>query len=173
MDFLELAKKRYSVRNYLDKKVEKEKLEKIIEAAHVAPTAANRQPQRLLVIESEEGISKLKKGANIYNANFAILVCTDRNRVWVRPQDKKEVIDIDASIITDHMMLMATELGLGTLWMTWFDPAVIKKEFNLPSNYEPVNILLIGYAATEPQSPDRHNKTRLPISETVFYESFN
>ena len=172
MDFLELAKTRYSVRNYNNRKIEKEKLDLILEAGRIAPTAANRQPQKLLVISSHEGIEKLRRAANIYNAHFAILVCADRSRVWVRPQDKKEVVDIDASIVTDHMMLQATELGLGTLWMTWFDPEIIKKEFNLPDNYEPINILLIGYTDQTPQSPDRHNKTRKPIEETVFYESF-
>ena len=68
MNFIEIAKKRYSVRNYSGKKVEKEKLDKILQAAHVAPTAANLQPVHLIAVESKEGLEKISKGANIYNA---------------------------------------------------------------------------------------------------------
>ena len=144
MSFIESAKQRYSVRNYSDRKVEKEKLEKILQAAHVAPTAANLQPVRLLVVESKKGLEKIGKGANIYGAPLAIIVCADHNKAWVRPFDKKQSGDIDASILTDHMMLEATELGLGSVWVCFFKPDVIKKEFDLPDNLEPINILAIG-----------------------------
>ena len=85
MNFIEIAKKRYSVRNYSSKKVEKEKLDKILQAAHVAPTAANLQPVHLIAVESKEGLEKISKGANIYNAPLAIIVCADHNKAWVRP----------------------------------------------------------------------------------------
>lgn len=88
MIFIDLAKKRYSVRNYTDKKVEKEKLDKILQAAHAAPTAANLQPVHLIAVESKEGLEKISKGANIYGASLAIIVCADHNRAWVRPFDK-------------------------------------------------------------------------------------
>ena len=111
MEFLEIAKKRYTVRSYNGKPVEKEKLDKIIEAAHVAPTAANLQPVHLLIVQEESGLKKIGKAANIYGAPVAIIVCADHNKAWVRPFDKKQTHDIDASILTDHMMLAATELG--------------------------------------------------------------
>ena len=172
MSFLDLAKRRYSVRSYAQRKVEKEKLEYIIEAGRVAPTAANVQPQRVLVIESDEGIAKLRRAANIYNAQTAFIVFGDGGDVWTRPQDGKKTIDIDASIVTDHMLHAATDMGLGTLWMTWFDPAVIMKEFSVPENLVPVNILLVGYAEGNPLSPDRHARTRKELEDTVFYEEF-
>ena len=172
MNFLDMAKMRYSVRNYQEKRVDREKLNTILEAGRVAPTAANMQPQRILVVESADGLAKLSKATKTFNAPLALIICADKENVWVRPQDGKKTYDIDASIITDHMMLQATELGLGTLWMTWFDPAVVKKEFDLPSNYEPVNILLLGYAGGNPQPPERHNQARKPIGETVFFEKF-
>ena len=109
MNFIELAKKRCSVRKYTDQPVEAEKLEKILEAAHVAPTAANRQPVHLIAVQSKEGLSGVGRAANIYNAPLAIIVCADRDKAWVRPYDSKQVGDIDASILTDHMMLQATE----------------------------------------------------------------
>lgn len=175
MEFLSLAKKRYSVRSYMKQKVEKEKLERILEAAHVAPTGGNCQSQRLLVVQSEEGLAKLAKCANIYNAPLAILVCSDTKVAWTRPFDGKQLTDIDASIVTDHMMMQATQLGLGSLWVCYFKPDVLRKEFSIPSEFEPVNILLLGYADTKnelPLSPERHSKMRKSLSSTAFYEAF-
>lgn len=172
MDFLDLAKKRYSVRKYEDKRVEQEKLLKILEAGRVAPTGANTQSQRLIVVEEKEGLEKLKKAGNISGAAIAIIVCGDHKTVWKRPFDNKDILDIDASIVTTHMMLQATELGLGTIWVCYFDPDVIKKEFNIPEGIEPISILGIGYAAGEGLSPNRHDKTRKPLEATVIYESF-
>jgi len=172
MSFIELAQKRYSARQFTSQKVEKEKLDQILEAGRIAPTAANRQPQRLLVIQSSEGLSKMTKAARFYNAPVVIIVCADKKEAWVREFDQKDTGDIDASIITDHMMMTATDMNLNTLWMTWFNPEILKKEFNIPVDYEPVNLLAIGYNGGEPESPDRHSRTRKPISETVFFESF-
>lgn len=171
MNFVEIAKTRYSCRNYQDKKVEKEKLEKILEVARIAPTGGNRQPQRLIVIQETEGLNKVSKAANIYDVPLAIIICGDKDKVWTRPFDGKQLTDIDTSIITDHMMLQATELGLASVWVCYFKPDVIRAEFNLPDNLEPVNILLIGYEAGAPESPNRHDKTRLPLNETVSYET--
>ena len=83
------------------------------------------------------------------------------------------MVDIDASIVTDHMMMEATDLGLGTVWICYFKPDVLRKEFNIPDPVEPVNILAIGYAAGQIASPDRHDQARKPMQETVFYESFS
>lgn len=105
MDFIEIAKKRSSVRGYKDRKVEEEKLKKILEAAHVAPTAANLQPVRLIVVQSSEGLAKIGKGANLYGAPLAVIVCADHGKAWVRPFDKKQTIDIDASILTDLSLI--------------------------------------------------------------------
>lgn len=165
MSFLELAQKRYSVRSYTDKKVEKEKVEKILLAAHFAPTAANLQPVRLIVAQSEDGLKKIEKAANIYKAPLAIIVCASHSKSWTRPFDKKKTTDIDASILTDHMMHEATELGLGSLWICYFKPDVLKKEFDLPENLEPINILAIGYTDGEAPEADRHSRDRISIEE--------
>lgn len=172
MSYIELAKKRYSCRNYKNVKVEKEKLDIILEAGRIAPTAANFQPQRLLVIQAEEGLRKVEKAAKTYHAPLIIIVCADKETAWVRPMDEKQTTDIDASIVTDHMMLAATDLGLGSVWICYFNASVLKKELNIPYNYEPVNMLAIGYEAGEGQSPDRHDKMRKKLNETVTYETF-
>lgn len=176
MNFIDLAKMRYSVRKYEEKAVEAEKLNKILEVGRVAPTGANYQPQRLIVIQQKDSLEKLKAGANVYGAPLAIIVCSDHNETWKRPFDGKDIADIDASIVTDHMMLQATELGLGTIWVCYFDAKKVKESFNIPDNLEPINILGIGYssveAGTKAASPDRHNEMRKPLKDTVFYETF-
>ena len=170
MDFINIAKSRSSVRDYNNKKVEPEKLEKILEAAPVAPTAANLQPVHLIVVQSEEGLAKIGKAANIYGTSLAIIVCADHDKAWVRPFDGKQTGDIDASILTDHMMLQATELGLGTVWVCYFKPDVLRKEFTLPDNLEPINLLALGYADTEEKGPDRHKTERISLDELVTYK---
>lgn len=167
MTFLELAEKRYSVRNYTDQKVEKDKLIKILEAAHAAPTAANLQPVRLLVLQTEEQLTKLEKAANIYHAPLAIVICSDTQKAWTRPYDGKQTTDIDASIMTDHMMLEATDIGLGSVWIGIFKPDVIKAEFGLPDHLEPVSILAIGYAENEPADIREHLAGRISTDELV------
>ena len=89
----------------------------------------------------------------------------------MRPFDQKQTGDIDASILTDHMMLQATELGLGSVWVCYFKPDVLRQEFDLPANLEPVNILAVGYAGEDFTDPERHGQTRIPVSELVSYES--
>ena len=103
MDFLELAKKRYSARSYEDRPVEAEKLERILQAAQAAPTAANLQPVRLIVVQDREGLARIGWAASIYGAPLAVIVCADRERAWERPYDGKRTGDIDAAILTDHM----------------------------------------------------------------------
>lgn len=171
MEFLELAKRRYSARSYSGKKVEPEKLDYILQAAHVAPTAANLQPVHLIVVQEEDGLEKLGKGANIYGAPLAVIACADLDKAWVRPFDQKQTGDIDASILTDHMMLAATQLGLGSVWVCYFQPDIIREAFQLPANLEPVSILAIGYSDETPASPERHAQTRIPVSALVSYET--
>ena len=162
MDFINIAKSRSSVRDYNNKKVEPEKLEKILEVAHVAPTAANLQPVHLIVVQSEEGLAKIGKAANIYGASLAIIVCADHDKAWVRPFDGKQTGDIDASILTDHMMLQATELGLGSLWCGVHPQKHAEKRIadilGLTNKQIPLNIVYIGHPAEEPEPRDQYKE---------------
>ena len=124
-----------------------------------------------IAVRSSEGLAKIGKGANLYGAPLAVIVCADHGKAWVRPFDKKQTTDIDASILTDHMMLQATELGLGSVWICYFKPDVIRREFGLPDNLEPVNILAVGYSDEEAAAPERHSQTRIPVEELVSYET--
>lgn len=169
MDFLKLVRARYSVRQYQNRPVEPEKVEQLLEAAQAAPTAANCQPVRLLVVETPDGRRRLAGAAELYGAPLAVVVCADRSRAWKRPFDGKQTTDIDASILTDHMMLAATDLSLGSVWICRFDPTVIREEFGLPETLVPVNILAVGHPAGELKSPDRHATERIPTSELVIH----
>lgn len=169
MDFLTMAKTRYSVRQYKDIPVEAEKLQKILEAGRIAPTATNAQPQKVYVLQSKEALDKAKEAARFYDAPVLLVVCADKDSAWVRKYDGMNSYQIDASIVTDHMMLQATELGLGTLWICWFKEEVIREALNLPENIVPVNLLAVGYADGEAASPERHSEKRKPLEETVTY----
>ena len=163
MEFLSIAKQRFSVRSYTSQHVEPEKLEKILEAA----PAANLQPIRLIVAQSEQSLAKIGKAANIYGAPLAIIVCADHEKAWVRPFDKKQTGDIDASILTDHMMLQATELGLGSVWVCYFNPDILCREFELPEHLEPINI---GYSNAGTADTSRFDRQRIALSQLVTYE---
>jgi nitroreductase len=170
MEFIDLITKRFSARKYTSKKIEPEKLQKILEAGRLAPTACNNQPVKLIVIESDEGLQKLEKGSKTFDAPLAIIVCSDLSKCWRRPHDGKISGDIDASIITDHLMLQATELGLGSVWVCSFDPKILRKEFNIPENFEPVNLLIIGYS--DDDAPNPRHFIRKNIDEITVKESF-
>ena len=171
MDFTQLAKKRYAVRAYTKKQVEEEKITKILEAGRLAPSACNNQPQKILTITSKEGLAKLAKTTNFYGAPMAFVVCADHTQTWKR-SDGKDSADIDASIVTSHMMLQATDLGLGSLWICAFKPDALRTEFAIPDELEPINILAVGYADGEVKTPDRHDTQRKPLAEMVVRESF-
>jgi nitroreductase len=170
--FLDLARRRFSVRKYHERPVDRRQIDYILEAARVAPTAVNYQPFRIIVVDSSEGMRKLAAGAMTNGAPLAFIVCADTEKAFRRPMDGKSMSDIDASIITDHMMLAATDQGLGTLWMTYFDPKIIREEFNIPEKLEPLNILLAGHSALEAASPKRHDRMRLRMEELVVEGSF-
>ncbi len=171
-DFLSLAKARYAVRTYLPRPVEEEKLERILEVGRVSPTAKNNQPYRFLVVRSPEGLAKLGQSTNVKGYPLAIIVCGVASEAWVRPFDAKNTFDTDTAIAATHMLLEATDQGLGSCWINYFDPAVIRDLFHMPEGVEPVHVLAMGYAAGEPKSPDRHAKTRKPLAEIVVEESF-
>lgn len=172
-DFLELAKERYSVRKFSNKKVEKEKVDLILEAARLAPTACNNQPQRILLFDSEESLNKIKECTPFhFNAPLIILICYDKSACWVRKYDNKNSGDVDASIITCHMMLEVANLGLGSTWVGSFNPDAVKSAFKLPENIIPVAILPIGYPSKD-STPSPGHEQRFDNDKTVFYNKFN
>ncbi|MFT8313150.1 MAG: nitroreductase family protein [Clostridium sp.] len=173
MDFITLAKERYSVRKFSEKTIEKEKLDLVLKAGQLAPTAANFQPQRILVINSETALAKLKECTQYhFNAPAALLVCYDKKVSWHRKFDDRNSGYVDASIVTTHMMLEAADIGLGTTWVMYFDPKKIKEAYDIPDNLEPVALLVMGYPA-EDAAPSKMHEQRAAIDNTVFYNNFS
>jgi len=172
MNFLDLAKTRYSCRSFCDKKVEREKLESILEAGRVAPTAVNYQPQRILVLQEKEQLEKLKECTPYgWNAPIVMIVCYDQNTSWKRKYDGNDEGVVDASIVTTHMMLEAFDLGLGTTWVGSFDPEKVREVYQIPKHYEIVALLPIGYPSEE-ASPSAMHEKRNTLENFVFWDSF-
>jgi nitroreductase len=172
MDFLQLAEKRFSVRSFASKPVEQEKIDAILRAGQVAPTACNLQPQKILVIQSDEALARYRNCTVChFNAPLAILTCYDKSLCWKRVYDGKISGDIDVSIVTTHMMLEAANLGIGSTWIMHFIPEAIREEFQLPENYEPVSLLALGYPDENAEPYPGHNSIK-QLTDTVFYNEF-
>jgi nitroreductase len=172
MEFEKLIAERYSVRSFVQKHLEKEDIDKILEAGHLAPTGCNFQPQRILVMNTDESIMKLKNCTKChFDAPCAMLVCYNKNESWVRKYDGALSAPVDASIVTTHMMLAAHNIGVGSCWVMHFDPQAMRENFNIPEEVEPVALLVMGYPAEDAVAHPFHNTFR-PIEETVTYETF-
>ena len=170
MDFLELAKERYSVRKMSSEKVKQEDLNKILEAARLAPTAKNMQRQRLLVINTEEGIEQIKKctGCN-FRASTIIVISYEKDDAENESEFSRKYGLIDTGIVATHMCLEATNLGLGTTMVGLFDRELTSKLFNIPKKYQPELLLPIGFIDRKPSI--LHSK-RKHINETTKYDKY-
>ena len=166
MGFMELAQKRFSSREYTDRPVEREKVESILEAGRISPTAVNAQPVRVIAVSSPEGLGRISEGARIYGAPLAFIVCADKSKAWVRNYDGMNSAEIDASIVTTQMMLQAQELGLGTCWVCWFDTELTRQTFRIPDSQEVFALLPLGYPA-EGSRPAAAHDSRKALEETV------
>ena len=166
MTFLELANKRYSSRKYKDIPIEEEKLNKVLEAGRIAPTAKNNQPIQIYVLQSEEALNKIRTITRCaFNAPIVLMVAYDTEQEWHNPLEEGIHSGIeDCSIVATHMMLEATEIGLATCWVNVFPNTQTGKEFNLPKNIKPVLLMPIGYPDDEPS--ERH-KLRKSLDEIV------
>ncbi|MEW6741245.1 MAG: nitroreductase family protein [Planctomycetota bacterium] len=168
MDFIELVRARYSVRAYKPDPVEPEKLEQVLEAARLAPTADNRQAFQVLVVRTAGREKELKR---IYHREFfrqaplVVAVCGIPSQNWVRKEDGKNYSDVDAAIVMDHLILAAADLGLGTCWVAAFDVAAAREVLRLPAGVELVALTPLGYPADLPGP-----KKRKKLSELVRYD---
>ena len=173
MDFLELTKQRYSER-YFDstRVVENEKLDRILEAGRQAPTAANKQPQRLYVLKSKDALQKAASASfsPLYGAPVVILVCYDLDNVW---KNSRETLlpdynsgEQDCAIVATQMMYAAEEQGIHTIWIRGFDARNVKEAFNLPDNMIPDMMLPLGYPSDKSEPSPKHFE-RNPMEKMV------
>ena len=164
MSVLELMKRRCSVRRFKTRPVERETIERVLEAARVAPSACNKQPWRFVVVRDKAVQRRISaRWADV--APVLIVAVVDHAHSWHR-QDGKDHGDVDIAIAVDHMTLMAEDLGLGTCWVCAFDAAGCGQVLGLGPEEEAVVLLPIGYPA-EHTSPDRHATQRKPLSDIV------
>ena len=172
MEFEKLITDRYSVRNFRPEHLPQEVIEKILLAGHKAPTGCNYQPQRILVLNTEESIGKLRGCTKChFSAPTAMLVYHNRDESWKRPYDGALSAPVDAVIVATHMMLAAHEAGVGCCWVMHFDPAAMGEAFHIPENIEPTALLVMGYPAENAKPLGMHFQSR-PMDEVVFYDSF-
>jgi nitroreductase len=168
MDIHEVIRNRYSVRSYKSDPVEEEKVQQILEAARLAPTAHNNQPFQIIVIHTDGRKDELKK---IYGRSFftepplILCVCMVHAQSWTRGIDRRCFNDVDAAIVMDHMILTATALGLGTCWIGAFNPGPAREFLMVPDDVEPLLFTPLGYPADQPKI-----KERKPLSDLVRYE---
>lgn len=172
MEFEKLIAERYSVRKFENKHLEQEVLDRILAAGHLAPTGCNYQPQRILVLNSDESIGKLKRCTKChFDAPTAMLICYNKDESWKRPYDGALSAPVDAAIVATHMMLAAQNIGIGSCWVMHFDPFAMRTAFHIPENLEPVALLVMGYPHKDAAPIDMHTKFR-PLDEVVHYDSF-
>ena len=158
MDFDDVINKRYSVRGYLDKEVEDEKLEYVLKAATIAPTGVNNQPFKVFVIDTKknkESLSEIYGAKWFVEAPYVLCVVANVDEAWTRPWDGKNIADIDATIVMDHIILAATNVGLGTCYIAAFKADKAREFLNLNDNEVPVLFTPLGYGHAEPRDTPR------------------
>lgn len=167
MEFINLIQTRYSVRAYRSDPVEEDKLQRVLEAARLAPTAANRQPFQLIVIHTqgrEEELKRIYPREWFAQAPLVICACGLSTKAWVS-QEGVNYVYVDVAIVMDHLILAAADLGLGTCWVGAFDRQAAREVLGLPGEVEPIAMTPLGYPADQPKP-----KERKALSELVRYE---
>lgn len=157
MEFEKVIENRYSVRAYLDKKVEDEKIEKLLHAGIIAPTAKNTQPLKIYLLKSEDALKTANEfSKNIRNASLVFVMCYDKDTECVSELNGIRFGEQDICIACTHVMLEAYNIGLGSCWVGMFDKVKCKELLDIPSNIEPVCLLTVGYEAKDSKPSDRH-----------------
>lgn len=170
MDVKNAIERRFSVRKFKTISVEAEKLREILEAARLAPSAVNFQPWHFIVVQQPDNIKKIYEiypREWIKSAPVVIIACSDPSKAWVRSSDGKNSADIDITIAVDHIMLQATELGLGTCWVCNFNVNKCSAIFEIPAPLEPMVLIPIGYPDMDPPL-----KRRKALEKIVHWEKF-
>jgi len=169
MNVFEAIQQRFSVRSYLDKPVEEEKLRRVLEAARLAPSAGNRQEWRFVVVRDAETRAALAEAANgqafVGQAPVVIAACAVGGQHVMSCGQLSYPIDV--AIALEHIALQATEEGLGTCWIGAFKEEEVKRILGIPDDVRVVELMPLGYPATGPQP-----KRRLSLEEIVKWEKW-
>ncbi|MDR4503652.1 MAG: nitroreductase family protein [Candidatus Scalindua sp.] len=153
MEFYDVIRKRRSIRSYKPDLIEEDKLNRILNAAILSPSAANRQPVSFVVVKEDETKRRLKDAYSqkwFYTAPIIICACAMPDEAWKRG-DGKPYVDVDVAIAMDHLILAAFNEGLGTCWIAAFKSKVVKEVLELPDNVEPLILTPLGYPVNIPE----------------------
>lgn len=165
MDVCDAIATRKSVRAYLDKPIEEEKLNAVLEAARLAPSASNRQEWRFVIVREKEARSQIAMAAGqqmfIAQAPVIIVACAETDGHLMTCGEP--CYPIDVAIALDHLTLRAVELGLGTCWIGKFNADEVKKILGIPDEIKVVQLMPLGY----PVEPDAVQKKRRAFAEIV------
>lgn len=181
MDFFQLVKKRHSVRHYLDKPVEPDKLARLIEAVRLAPSACNSQPWKLILVNDPE--LKNQVAAATFNRmvsfnRFALQAPAIAVLVVEKPPlseqmgaliKRRDFPVIDIGIAAAHFCLQATELGLGTCMLGWFDERTVKRLLHIPGKTRIGLLITLGYAAEDAAQKEKRRK---PVEEMSGFNDY-
>lgn len=172
MEFEKLLAERWSARKFSQTPVPEDKINKILEMTRFAPTAANRQPQRIIVLRTSEEMSLLAECTHYsFNAPSAFIVCYDRNEAWSLIYSETSGGVVDAAIIGAYVMLAIQDQGLGTTWVGHFDHYALGKRFNLPETCVPVALFPFGYISSDARPSPKH-ASRKPLADIVHFGGF-
>jgi len=168
MDFEQLFRERYACRKFSSKKIEKELLDKVLEAARLAPTAKNQQPFKIYVLESDESLKKVDQVSPCrYGAPVVLAFVYNLDEMWKNPNNPTHHSGVeDVAIVATHAMLEAKNVGLDTCWVKYFDNEKFETLFALPSNEKSLLLLPLGYGEI---GPGPMHKTKKNISKLVEY----
>ena len=167
MEFNEVLNRRYSCRAFAARGVEQEKVDRILEAGRIAPTAVNKQPVHIWAVSSPETLEAIKGVTRSnYGAPLLLVVGCKPADAWVRRYDGKNGAEVDSAIVATYMMLAAENEGLATLWVGSFDPALLRDILPGAEGYELVAMINVGYPAAESEPSPMHS-VRKPLGEMV------
>lgn len=157
MDFLELAKQRFSTRSFSDKKVEEDKISKILESAKVAPTAKNKQPIKIYYCNDDEKLKILNLSSPCdYNAQLMFVITYNLDQCWYNSYSNIPSGIVDATIAATHMVLEAESLGIGSVYIGAFDPDLVTEKFEIPKNNKIAMLLFMGYKSKDCVASEMH-----------------
>ncbi len=171
MSIIDVMRERYSQRRFSAEPVEDDKLRQILEAGNLAPTAENKQPQRICVLRGDEALAKVDLCTRCrFGAPVVLVLAYDMTEAARNP-DVADFGPVDVAIVGDHMSLAAAELGVHSCWVGLVNPSEVRRQFGVPSTYRIVALMPMGYPS-EKSRPSRLHRRRKELGQTVFFDSY-
>lgn len=167
--FMRILESRYSCHSFDNFPVSDDKLNMILEAGRIAPSAKNLQPTRIWVVKSEDALARLRAIHPCYGAPVVLIVGCRNEEAWIRDTDGVNAAKTDAAIVLTHLMLTATDMGLANMWIWDFDPSKVREALPETQEHGIYALLAIGYPKGTEGKPTEYHSVRKPLEEIVRY----